>query len=258
MYRELAPVSQEVWQQIDERAKEVFLATLAARKAVRVSDEKGPEYASYNHGKLGTVNYKDDVACATYQVTPLVETRIEFTLNRWELDNARRGSKNIDFSNLETAAKKTALFEERAIVYGIPEFGIKGLNQVTEDVIYLGDDETTIKRNVATAVMKLKNAFVNEAMDLLVSSEIYAKIITLSCQIPLKTALEEIIGGKIIISKVLNGALLLPHDHENLELVLGEDFTLGYQEHNNKEITFYIKESFTFQILDDKLVVRFS
>lgn len=69
-------------------------------------------------------------------------------------------------------------------------------------------------------------------------------------------ALEDIIDGKIISSKVMKGALLVPHEHEDLDLELGEDFILGYQEHDQKEITFFIKEAITFHILDDKLIVH--
>ncbi|WP_099467240.1 family 1 encapsulin nanocompartment shell protein [Konateibacter massiliensis] len=258
MYRELAPINQNVWKQIDERAKEVFLSTLIARKAVHVSDEKGTDYVAYNHGKLGKVSYEDDVAYAGYQVTPLVETRIEFTLNRWELDNAVRGNKNIDFSNLEAAVKKIALFEEKAIWKGNPEAGIRGLTEVSSEVISFGTDEQSIKRSITEGILKLKGAFVNEGMDLFVSRSIYTTIMSLPSQTPLKAAIEEMIGGKVYSSEILEGALLVPHDNENLDLVLGEDFSLGYQEHTKKEVTFYIKESFTFQILDDSLIVKYA
>ena len=258
MYRELAPISEIVWQQIDERAKEVFLSTLKARKVVHVSEEKGSDFVAYNHGKLGEVTYNDGVNCAPYVVTPLVETRVEFNLDRWELDNAIRGNKNIDFTNLEKAVKKIALFEEKAIVEGLPALGIKGLTDDSFEANQFGTDETSIKKSIAEGILKLRRTYVNGGIDLLVSTSLYTKIVSLPCFVPLKSAIEDMIGGKVYCSEVLKGAFLVPHDNENLDFVLGEDFSIGYQEHTKKDVTLYIKESFTFQILDESLVVRYT
>ncbi len=257
MYRNLAPISKNAWDQIDARAKEVLISTLTARKAVHVAGPKGPEYVVYNHGRLGGVSESNGVSYASYQVTPLVETRIEFKLSRWALDNAVRGDKNIDFSNLEAAVKEAALFEERAIYEGLSEGNIQGLLKVSDTSLKLGDTASAIKKSVAEGLLKLRNAYALGQIDLIVSQELYAKLWSIESQTPLVKALEDMISGKVIASEVIKGAILLPHDHENLELVLGDDFTLGYQEHDQKEVTFFIKESFTFQITDESLVVRF-
>ena len=258
MYREIAPINETVWKQIDERAREVLLSTLKTRKVVHVSEEKGSDFVAYNHGKLGEVTYNDDVNSAAYLVTPLVETRIEFNLNRWELDNAIRGDKNIDFSNLDKAVKKIALFEEKAVLEGLPAYGIKGLTDESLATLPFGTDETSIKKYIADGILKLRSAYVNGGMDLLVSTNLYTQIMSLPCQTPLKAAIEDMIGGKVYASEVLSGAVLVPHDNDNLDFVLGEDFSIGYQEHTKKEITLYIKESFTFQILDESLIVRYT
>ena len=257
MYRNLAPIEKSVWEQIDSRAKEVFISILTARKSVRVTRPKGSEYVAYNHGKLGELKEKKGICFASYKVTPLVETRIEFKLNRWELDNAIRGDKNIDFSNLEDAVKKVALFEECAIYEGLPEGNIRGLLEVAEMPLKLGNTESSIKKCIADGVIKLRNAFVLGKIDLIVSQELYTKLWSIESQTPLIKALEDMIGGSIVESEVMKGAILIPHNNENLDLELGEDFSLGYQEHDAKEITFFIKESFAFHILDDKLIVKF-
>ena len=258
MYRELAPISETVWEQIDERAREVLLSTLKARKVVHVSEEKGSDFVAYNHGKLGEVTYNDGVNSAAYVVTPLVETRVEFNLNRWELDNAIRGNKNIDFTNLENAVKKIALYEEKAILEGLPSFGIKGLTDDSFEALPFGTDEVSIKKSIAEGILKLRRAYVNGGKDLLVSTSLYTQIMSLPCQTPLKDQIEKMIGGKVYASEALSGAVLVPHDDANLDFVLGEDFSIGYQEHTKTEVTLYVKESFTFQILDDSLVVRYT
>ena len=52
MYRNLAPIDKSVWEQIDQRAKEVLVSTLTARKAVHVTGPLGAGHTAYNHGRL--------------------------------------------------------------------------------------------------------------------------------------------------------------------------------------------------------------
>lgn len=257
MYRSLAPITKNGWEQIDNRAKEVISSIISGRKVVSVTGPKGSNYVAYNHGKLGHVMEQDGVKFASYKVTPLVEIRIEFKLNRWELDNAIRGNNNIDFTNLEDAVRKAAIFEEKAIYEGLSDGNIKGLLELTESYEKLGDTADTIKESIAKAILKLRKAYFTGNMDLIVSEDLYAKLWSLESRTPLVKTLESMIGGKIVTSEVMKGAILIPHKNENFVLELGEDFSLGYQEHDQKEVTFFIKESFTFQVLDESLVVRF-
>ncbi len=61
----------------------------------------------------------------------------------------------------------------------------------------------------------------------------------------------------IIVSNSITGGLLVPYDNENIELVLGEDFSLGYQGHTNQEVELFITETFTFRVLDNTRVISY-
>ena len=69
--------------------------------------------------------------------------------------------------------------------------------------------------------------------------------------------LEKILGMPIIVSNSITGALLVPYDNENVELTLGEDFSLGYQGHTNEEVELFVTETFTFRVLDDTKVMSY-
>ena len=43
------------------------------------------------------------------------------------MDNVVRGAKDVDLANLEDAARKIALFEEKVGYHGLPEANIRGL-----------------------------------------------------------------------------------------------------------------------------------
>ena len=50
-----------------------------------------------------------------------------------ELDNVVRGARDLDLTNLEQAARKIALFEEKVVYHGMPEANIKGLKSCVGD-----------------------------------------------------------------------------------------------------------------------------
>lgn len=128
LYRDRSPISDKTWEEIDERAVEVLKSYLSARKVVHVVGPKGLDYNAISEGRLANVEEKDGVYFGNYKVVPLTETRIEFEMDRWELDNLERGAKDVDYEPLEKAMEKIALFEERAIFDGLDKAIIEGLD----------------------------------------------------------------------------------------------------------------------------------
>jgi uncharacterized linocin/CFP29 family protein len=136
--RELAPLTENAWEEIDSRAAEVFKTQLSARKAVHVEGPKGLDYNAISEGKLGVIKgNKDEVRSSQYKVTPLVEARYTFELNRWEMDNLERGAKDVDLGPLEKAVEKMAEFEDNAIYNGFEGGNIKGLLEQAKKIIIL-------------------------------------------------------------------------------------------------------------------------
>jgi uncharacterized linocin/CFP29 family protein len=126
--RDLAPIPLEAWEEIDAQATRSLTAMLSARKVVDVSGPMGTDFAGVPEGRLEYPKKKQkDVSYGIHKVHHLVETRIPFELDTLELDNVVRGAKDIDLANLEEAARKIALFEEKVIYHGMPEANIKGL-----------------------------------------------------------------------------------------------------------------------------------
>ncbi len=258
LYRDLAPISEVAWNEIDERAKEVLRSYLSARKVVRVNGPKGLAYNGISEGRLGEV-VKDGNAChANYRLIPLTETRIEFELNRWELDNVLRGAKDIRLDPMEDALKELALLEDRAVFNGLESAGINGLAAFGEAPLPFGNTADEIMDSVLTGVLQLREDFVAGSYTLVVGKETYRKILSLATGYPLSKRIETLIEGKILLSQAIEGAYLLPYNHEDLELTIGMDFSIGYQNHTKDKVRLFASESFTFRVLDPALVVRFT
>ncbi len=53
LYKELAPIPKEAWDEMEERLMEVFKTYLSARKVVRVEGPRGLQYNVISQGRLG-------------------------------------------------------------------------------------------------------------------------------------------------------------------------------------------------------------
>lgn len=228
--RELAPISDKAWNEIDGRAIEVLKTYLSARKVVNVDGPKGWEYNFIPEGRLTEIQGKEgDVKSGVYKATPLVEARISFDLNKWELDNITRGAKDIDLKSLEEAVKKIALFEEKAIYNGNSSGKIKGLTSINKDSqLEFGKNASEIMESIVKGTLILKKAYTLQPYTLIVGQEALKRINTQVHGESMVKRLESLLKTEIVYSHVLEGAILVPYDSSELILTIGKDFSIGY------------------------------
>lgn len=259
--RRSAPITAAAWEEIDSTAKDVIINHLSGRKVIEVNGPYGWDFTSVNEGRLVELDKQTkegEVHTGTYKLKPLVEARVSFKLNKWELDNIERGSKDINLDALEEACEKLALFEEEAIYNGYKKGEIKGLSEVKTHKIKLGNDGKTILQGIGEAKYILMSAYAEGPYDLIVSQGVYEKLNSIYEGAYLFDFVEKIIGGSIIRSKVIKGAVMIPHKDEDFELTVGQDFAIGYEKETDQEVQLFVTESFTFRILDENKVVVFS
>lgn len=257
--RNIAPLTEEAWNEVDERAIEVLRSHLTARKAVHVEGPKGWDYTVVPEGRLALVEDENDVKTGVYKSTPLVEARVSFELDRWEMDNLVRGAKDVELEALEDAVHKLAIFEEEAIYNGYDKGQITGLKKSSDqETLNFGDNAKTILEMVAKGLIMLQDAFAEKPYNLVVGDEAWKRINRESNNYPLVKQVEELIGGKVIYSKVVEGAFLLPEDHEDLEMTIGQDYSIGYESHTDEKVRLFITESFAFRVLDPALIINFT
>lgn len=256
--KELAPLSTRVWEEIESRAAEILRSRLSARKVVRVDGPKGWNFTAVPEGRLDLVDDTGDVKAGVYRVAPLSEARVRFTLNRWEMDNLNRGAKDIDLHSLDAAVEKIADFEEKAIYHGFKAGGIVGLSEAAaHKPVVFGKDGSSIMESVSVALITLRASHAQGPCTLVVGTKAWMALNKEIQGIPLVERIERLIDGSVVHSLAIDGAFLLPYDNENLELTVGQDFAIGYESHDTKDVTLFLTESFTFRVLDPNLVVPF-
>lgn len=255
--RSMAPLSKRIWKLIDETAVNVLATNLSARKSVHIRGPYGMDCVVVPEGRLELIQDKGLVRTGKHAVKPLVEARASFELNRWELDNIFRGAKDINFDKLEEAVKAIALFEENAVYNGYKEAKIEGLQVAAGHSLDYGKKASDILAAITEAKYILKSFGYNGPYDLVVGREAYKRLNSVFEGYPLYRTVRDIVNGRIILSEAVKGAFLFPTRHKDLELTVGQDFAIGYENHDSQSIKLFITESFTFRLLNENAVVRF-
>lgn len=261
--RSLAPIVPAAWEEIDEQAKTALVGALSGRKVVDVKGPMGWHYDAASEGTISLVEETpvDGVSYGIREVLPLVEFRVPFSMPMWDLDDISRGCKIIDFSPVQEAALKAAKFEDTAIYQGLEDAGILGLElEADNDPIDMKLEDESIIEAVAMAIHTLSTRSVSGPYALVCPMSLWAKIQTSSKVYPLWKRVTGLLGAKskIILSSQYETALLVSLRGGDNELIIGQDFSVGYQSHTNTEVSFYITGSFAFRVLAPESIVPFN
>ena len=179
LYRELAPVSEAAWEQIESEAKGRLVTHLAARKLV---DLVGPQGWSHSATDLGRVDEvaspAEGVAALRRRVLPLVELRAEFSVSREELDDADRGADNIELPELDEAVRQIALAENSTVFHGYAAAGMLGITEESShEPLTFTEDMDQYPTVVAQAVDVLRRSGIGGPYGLAIGPAIYTGIV---------------------------------------------------------------------------------
>jgi uncharacterized linocin/CFP29 family protein len=260
LLRELAPISEDTWQEIDEEAVERLQPALAARKLVDFSGPRGWRFSGSNLGRVNPLDAGplEGVTAAQRIVLPAVELRVPFSLDREELRAADRGAEDVDYGPLDEAARRIATAENRAVFHGWGAAGITGIAEAsTLESLTLGENCELYPRHVAGAVEALLSAGVEGPYGLALSQAAYRRVLQTSEHggYPLLNHLREIIGGPLVWAPGVDGAVVVSLRGGDFLFESGEDLSIGYDSHDAERVNLYLIESFTFRVAGDDAAV---
>lgn len=255
----LAPITTKAWDEIQEEAVKTFNSALTARRFVGIDGPKGMDFGAVNIGRL-EMNEKAEKSGLRYglhQVQPLVEVRIPFELDIWELDNIERGAPDVDLDPLTAAAKEIVKFEENAIYDGFKAASINGLRNSSEfPAINYPKKAEELPTAIAKALNQFREAAVAGPFSLILDTKKWEALAGIAKGgYPLLKQIERLIEGEIISSPNITGAYLVAQDEDAFKLTLGHDISLGYETHTTQTVRLFFSESFTFQVIEPKAVM---
>jgi uncharacterized linocin/CFP29 family protein len=259
LYRELAPISTPAWEEIEKEAKRTLKTTCAARKLVDFVGPKGWEASAVGIGRTEPIEppTPGKLHARRRRVLPLVELRVPFELQRSELDAVDRGAKDMDTDPVIEAARAIAIAEDHAVFHGYKAAGIEGICQGAADAaVALSDDYAGFPAFVTTALNRLRDAGVGGPFAIALGEECYVGLTEATVGgYPVLEHVRRLIDGPLVWAPGVDGAVVLSMRGEDFELTIGQDFSIGYLDHDAERVRLYIEESFAFWLISPQAAV---
>jgi len=261
LHRELAPISDVAWAQIEEEASRTIKRYLAGRRVVDLQGPAGVALSAVGSGHLSPITAPGDgVTARQREVKALVELRVPFELDRQMIDDVERGANDSDWQPAKDAARALAFAEDRAIFEGYRAAGIVGVRQGTSNPKKsLPADVRKYPEAFAQALSQLRLVGVNGPYSILLSADAYTELAeTSDYGYPVLEHVKRLVEGKIIWAPAINGAFVVTTRGGDLDLHIGQDASIGYLSHTDTQVRLYLQETFTFLYLTSESAVAFA
>jgi len=261
LYRELAPISDAAWEQIEEETTRTLKRFLAGRRVVDVPAAGGIALPGIGTGHLHSISSPaEGILARQREVKPLVELRVPFELSRQTIDDVERGSEDSDWQPAKDAAKKLAFAEDQAIFNGYRDANIQGIRESTSNPIEtLPADVRDYPDAVAHALSQLRLAGVNGPYSVLLGANEYTELAeTRDHGYPVLEHVKRIVDGSLIWAPAIEGAFVVTTRGGDFELNIGQDVSIGYLSHTDSAVQLYLQESFVFRVLTSEAAVALS
>jgi uncharacterized linocin/CFP29 family protein len=258
LHRELAPISEAAWAQIEEETSRTLKRYLAGRRVVDVQEPGGVGLSAVGTGHLTTIAAPSDgILARQREVKALVELRVPFELDRQQIDNVERGSNDSDWQPAKDAAQKIAYAEDRAIFEGYAAAGIDGIRQGTSNpIMTLPADVRQYPDAIAQALNQLRLTGVNGPYSVLLGADAYTALAETSDNgYPVLEHVKKLVKDVLIWAPATAGAFVLTTRGGDFALHIGQDVSIGYLSHSDSVVRLYLQETFTFLLLTAEAAV---
>jgi len=252
LHRELAPISDAAWAQIEEETSRTLKRYLAGSRVVDVRGPSGTPLSAVGTGHLREINAPGEgMLVRQREAKALVELRVFFDLERQMIDDVERGSNDSDWQPAKDAARKLAFAEDRAIFEGYAAAGIVGIRPGTSNPKKsLPADVRQYPEAIAQALSQLRLVGVNGPYSVLLSADAYTELAeTSDYGYPVLEHVKRLVEGKIIWAAAIDGAFVVSTRGGDFDLHIGQDASIGYLSHTDTHVRLYLQEAFTFLYL---------
>lgn len=261
LHRELAPISEAAWSQIEEETTRTLKRYFAGRRVVDVPSPGGIALPGVGTGHLKSISAPAEGIIANQrEIKPLVELRVPFELSRQTIDDVERGSDDSNWQPAKDAAKNLAFAEDRAIFNGYQAAGIQGIREGTSNSIdTLPADVRDYPDAIAHALSQLRLVGVNGPYSVVLGADEYTALAeTRDHGYPVLEHVKRIVDGNLIWAPAIEGAFVLTTRGGDFELNIGQDVSIGYLSHNDSAVKLYLQETFVFRVLTSEASVALS
>lgn len=258
LHRELAPISDAAWAQIEEETSRTLKRYLAGRRVVDVRGPGGIGLSAVGTGHLRTIEApKNGILAPQREVKAMIELRVPFELDRQTIDDVERGANDSDWQPAKDAARQIAFTEDGAVFEGYVAAGITGIRQGTSNPkMTLPSDVREYPQAIAQGLSQLRLVGVNGPYAVLLGADAYTALSETSDHgYPVLEHVKRLVNDQIIWAPAIAGAFVLTTRGGDFDLHIGQDVSIGYTSHTDAAVRLYLQETFTFLLLTAEAAV---
>ncbi len=253
--RSAAPLSQKVWNAIDEAAAAMFKQTVVARRVVDFDGPRGWNHVATQLGAfkpLPSGAEGSKVKLSIPDVMLLTEIRAEFNLTWEAIDSFERVGPALEADPVEEAARSVALAEDRLVFFGSSN-GPGLLTSHESPRVALSDWSIPgrVVTDLLSAVQRLDELGVKGPYEAVLSAQHYYSYLRQTTEGGIYPAAKQlgIFIQKVHSSPVVNGAVLFSTRGADFLISVGGDFTVGYRWHDENAVYLFCVETVTAQLV---------
>jgi len=258
LHRELAPISDSAWAQIEEETSRTLKRYIPGRRVVDLKGPAGSGLSAVGTGHLRTIAAPaKGIVARQRDVKALVELRVPFDLDRQTIDDVDRGANDSDWQPATDAARQIAFAEVAAICESYASPGIAGIRPGTSNpIVTLPAYVREHLDAIAQSLSQLRPVGVNGLYSVLLGPDAYTALAATSDHgLPVLEHVKRLVKDQIIWAPAIAGAFVLTTRGGDFDLHIGQDVSIGYLSHTDAVVQLYLQETFTFLLLTSEAAV---
>lgn len=265
--RETAPLSEELWSQIDNAVVKTARSMLVGRRFMHIYGPLGisTDSIELDNGECVHEESKEGfitTAGRKYVQIPMIYE--DFTILSRDLEKAEKLGRPVDLYMAMSAAEKCSLREDKFIFFGNKDldydgiFTVAGANKITKKDWGVGENSFS---DIAEAINLMVKENIYGPYTLIMSPDLYLKLQRLQPNTGLLEIdrISKLVTGGVYQSPVLDKemAALICADERNMDLVIGQDMATAYLEQSGLNHNFRVLETILPRIKRSKAIVIF-
>jgi uncharacterized linocin/CFP29 family protein len=248
--RGIAPLSTEIWKQIDEAVTGMARRTMAARRVATFESPRGWDQVAVALGTVTPHKTREGHAVVSLpDVALLAEIRAAFTEPWATIEAVERGAPALDATAAEAAAREVALAEDRLVFYGEP--GDKGFLTAPESPRQPCGDwgkANQVVTDLLKAVEQLDTAGIPGPYEVILAPpRYYAYLRAADDGYPASRHLRDVLVGVHRSAVIKDAGALFSTRGGDFVLTVGGDLSVGYRAHDQAGVHLFCVETVAAQ-----------
>ena len=264
--RESAPISMDMWAQIDNAVVDAAKKHLVCRRFLSLY---GPLGAGVSHISVDSSEKKEETSdgfcyATGRKIIELPQLYEDFTLFWRDIEESQKSGCPLDLSAAMTAAQKAAKREDNLILFGNKQLGQEGLLTAKDSFkIKRGNwnEGEDAFRDVAHGIAHLSSNSLLGRYALILSPDVYLSLqrILPGINILESERIAKLVDGRVYATGAFgaNKAVLVCAEPQYMDLAVGCDMSTGYLETKELNHVFRILETVALRIKAPKAIVNF-